>query len=190
MATAQNWNMSWNTSQIVPEQLTDSVLANQNSQSSLLNIYFRLRGFQSLRLLIHFRYGPITCSHWIKVWHRTYPTCDAALSTSVRRSFAPLLSGFRAGARANVSGVNLTFPHSPPSELPDVRKLSPYFRLPYHFRITGFLRLKLLLSGTEVFWKKKAFFFLAKFSTSVAGVEKGLGIEQGLKCNSPKRPLD
>lgn len=151
MATAQNWNMSWNTSQIMPEQLTDSVLANQNSQSSLLNIYLRLRGFQSLLLLIHFRYGPITCSHWIKVWHRTYPTCDAALSTSVRRSFAPLLSGFRAGARANVSGVNLTFPHSPPGELPDVRKLSPYFRLPYHFRITGFLRLKLLLSGTEVF---------------------------------------
>ena len=36
------------------------------SQSSLLNIYFRLSGFQSLLLLIHFRHGLNTCSHCTK----------------------------------------------------------------------------------------------------------------------------
>ena len=40
-------------------------------QSSLLKIYFRLIGFQSSPLLIHFRYYPNTCSLY-KVWHRTY----------------------------------------------------------------------------------------------------------------------
>ena len=40
-------------------------------QSSLLNIYFRLGGFQSSPLLIHFRYYPNTCSR-SKVRHRTY----------------------------------------------------------------------------------------------------------------------
>ena len=50
------------------------------SQSSILNIYFRLRGFQSLFPLLHFRYGPNTCSQYTKVWHRTYPICDAPLS--------------------------------------------------------------------------------------------------------------
>ena len=70
-----------------------------------------------------------------------YQSVTQNLSDMWRCTF--LLSGFLAGARANVSGVNLTFPHSHPSELHDARKLSPYFRLPYHFRITGFLRLKL-----------------------------------------------
>ena len=45
------------------------------SQASLLNIYFRLSGFQSSIPLIHFRYRPPnTCSHCTKgkMWHRTY----------------------------------------------------------------------------------------------------------------------
>ena len=41
------------------------------SQSSLLNIFFRLSGFQSSFLLIHFRYYPNSCSR-SKVRHRTY----------------------------------------------------------------------------------------------------------------------
>ena len=60
------------------------------SQSSLLNISFRLSGFQSSLLLIHFRYSPNTCVHCTKVWHRTYPICDGPLPRSVRHSFAPL----------------------------------------------------------------------------------------------------
>ena len=38
---------------------------------------------------IYFRPGPNICSHCTKVWHRSYPTCDAPLSRSARRSFAP-----------------------------------------------------------------------------------------------------
>ena len=37
-----------------------------------MNIYFRLRRFQSSLLLIHFRYGSVICSHCTIVWHRTY----------------------------------------------------------------------------------------------------------------------
>ena len=46
-------------------------------QSSLLNIYFRLSGFQSSPLIIDFRYGPNRHSHCTKVWHQTYPIRDA-----------------------------------------------------------------------------------------------------------------
>ena len=48
------------------------------SQSSLLNFYFRLSGFQSSLLLIH--YNPLVseyCLHCTKVWLRTYPICNA-----------------------------------------------------------------------------------------------------------------
>lgn len=31
-------------------------------------------------LLIHFGYGPNTCSHYTKVWHSTHLMCDAPLS--------------------------------------------------------------------------------------------------------------
>ena len=31
-----------------------------------------------------------TCSHFTKVWHRTYPICNDPLSRSARSSFAPL----------------------------------------------------------------------------------------------------
>ena len=47
------------------------------SQSSLLNFYFRLSGFQSSLLLIH--YNPLVseyCLHCTKVWLRTYPICN------------------------------------------------------------------------------------------------------------------
>ena len=61
--------------------------------SSLLKfpIYVRLGRFHSSFLLIHFRYGPNTCSLSTKVLHRkAYPICDAPLSGSARRSFTPL----------------------------------------------------------------------------------------------------
>ena len=48
-------------------------------QSSLQNIYFPLRWFQSSLLLIYFRDGPNRCSHYTKVWNKTYPICDALL---------------------------------------------------------------------------------------------------------------
>ena len=77
------------TSNNVPQRLAERVLWTK-SQSSLLNIYFRFSGFQSLLLLIHFRCFPNTCSHCTKVWHRTSPICDAPLSRVAKRSFAPL----------------------------------------------------------------------------------------------------
>ena len=57
-------------------------------QSSLLQIYFRLSGFQSSILLIYFREGSIRCSHCTKERQKNYPICDAPLSRSARRSFA------------------------------------------------------------------------------------------------------
>ena len=46
--------------------------------------------FHSLLLLIHFRYGPNTCSNYTKVWHTTYPICGPPLSRPERRSFSLL----------------------------------------------------------------------------------------------------
>ena len=46
--------------------------------------------FQSFFLLTQFRYGPNTCSHYTKVWHRTNPISNAPLSRSARRNFGPL----------------------------------------------------------------------------------------------------
>ena len=51
-----------------------------NPSPLLVKIYFRLSRFQSLLLLIHFRYDPNTCSHYTKVWHRTSPICGGPLS--------------------------------------------------------------------------------------------------------------
>ena len=53
------------------------------------------KGFQSSLLLIHFRYGPNTCSSGTKEWDRTYPIGDAPLRCrdaplSARHSFVPL----------------------------------------------------------------------------------------------------
>ena len=73
----------------VPQRLAERVWWTK-SQSSLLNIYFRFSGFQPLLLSIHFRYGPSTCSHCAKVWHRTSPICDAQVSRAAQRSFALL----------------------------------------------------------------------------------------------------
>ena len=56
---------------------------------SLVNIYFRLSEFHSWLLLIYFRDGPNRCSHYTKLWHRTYPICDTSLSRSARSTFAP-----------------------------------------------------------------------------------------------------
>ena len=59
------------TSNIVQERLAERVWFS-NSQSSLLNIYFRLREFQSSFLLIYFRYGPNTFTLHQNVADRTY----------------------------------------------------------------------------------------------------------------------
>ena len=54
------------TSNTVTERLADRDWCTK-SQSSLLNINFRLSGFQSSLLLVYFRYGLNTCSHYTKV---------------------------------------------------------------------------------------------------------------------------
>ena len=60
-------------------------------ESSLLNIYFRLSGFQFLLLLIQFQYGMNACSHcYTKVWHIAFLICDALLSRLAEHSFAPV----------------------------------------------------------------------------------------------------
>ena len=75
------------TSNIAPERLAERVWCTK-SQSSLLNIYFRLSGFQSSLLLIHFCYGPNTCLHYTQEWYRISSICDSSpLQTPVRRSF-------------------------------------------------------------------------------------------------------
>ena len=63
--TAQDWNKSFThiehrTGKVGREGLGSLYL------SSLMNIYFRLSGFQSSFLLIHFRYRPKTCPRYIK----------------------------------------------------------------------------------------------------------------------------
>ena len=42
----------------------------------------------SLLLLIYLRDGPNMCSHCTKLWHKTYPICNAPPSRSARCSFA------------------------------------------------------------------------------------------------------
>ena len=63
--TAQNWNKSFthieHRTGVVGREGLGSL-----SLSSLINIYFRLSGFQSSFLLIHFCYRPKTCSHYTK----------------------------------------------------------------------------------------------------------------------------
>ena len=72
---------------------------------------------KTVLLLARFRYGPNTCSHCTKVWHRTYPICDAP--PSARHSFALSLTeiaskspfafvnriSFRYGFRASVRAI-------------------------------------------------------------------------------------
>ena len=58
------------------------------SQSSLLNIYFRLSWFQSSLLLIHIRDRTNRCSHCTKVLRKIHSICNAPRSRSARRSFA------------------------------------------------------------------------------------------------------
>ena len=84
------------TSNITPERLTERVWCTK-SQSSLLNIYFRLSGFQSSLLLIYFCYGPNTCLHYTQEWYRISPICDSPLQTPVRRSFT-----YRNGAKITI----------------------------------------------------------------------------------------
>ena len=77
------------TSNIVEERLAERVWFSY-SQSSLLNIYFRLREFQSSFLLIYFRYGPNTFTLHQKcgrqnlydVWRTTFEIGAAHLQNS------------------------------------------------------------------------------------------------------------
>ena len=90
IATAQNWNMSLNTSKIVPEQLTDSVLANQNSQYSLLNIYFRLTEIPVLTLTYSlplrsyylFTLDQIVTQNLSDMWRCTFDVGEAQLRSA------------------------------------------------------------------------------------------------------------
>ena len=71
-ATADNWNKSFNiTSIIVHERLANKRpvwCTKPQSPLRILNIYFRLTGFQPLILLVYFRYSPL----WQRV-AQTYP---------------------------------------------------------------------------------------------------------------------
>ena len=77
------------TSGIVLERLADRVCRTK-SQSSLLSIYFSLRGIYSALLLIHFPYCSNTRLHCHKDWHTNYSIYDDSLSR-MRHSFAPLV---------------------------------------------------------------------------------------------------
>ena len=91
------------TSNIVLQRLAKKVWSTK-SQSSLLNIYFRLSipvltAIYSLPL--HSEYLFTLNQSVALVWHRTYPICDAPLSRSARRSFA-LLQKSRRNHRPDV----------------------------------------------------------------------------------------
>ena len=77
-ARAQDGTSLSHTSNIVRRRLAERVWWTK-FQSSLLNICSRLSGFQTSLRLIYFRDGGVHCT---KVWHKTYPICDAALSRS------------------------------------------------------------------------------------------------------------
>ena len=72
-----------NTFRVVACTLSDNLSRNSC-------IYLRLGVIKLSFLFIYFQYGPNTCSYCTIGWHRTYPICEAQLSRSARRSFAPL----------------------------------------------------------------------------------------------------
>ena len=72
-----------NTFRVVACTLSDNLSRNSC-------IYFRLGVIKPSFLLIYFRYRPNTRSYCTIGWHRTYPICEAPLSRSAGRSFAPL----------------------------------------------------------------------------------------------------
>ena len=77
LLTPQHWNKSFTHIEHSAGAVGREGLVNK-SQSSLLNFYFRLSGFQSSLLLIHYnRLLSEYCLHCTKVWHRTYPICNA-----------------------------------------------------------------------------------------------------------------
>ena len=77
LLTPQPWNKSFTHFEHRAGAVGREGLVNK-SQSSLLNFYFRLSGFQSSLLLIH--YNPLVseyCLHCTRVWLGTYPICNA-----------------------------------------------------------------------------------------------------------------
>ena len=92
--TARDWNKSLTHMEHRTAAVGQEGFVNLTFQSLVLNISFRVSWFRSSPLLIHVPgplcYSPTTCSHYTKVWHRTYPICDAPLSRPALRSFAPL----------------------------------------------------------------------------------------------------
>ena len=91
----QQRHSDWNKSLtfILPERLAEKVWWTK-SLSSLLNIYIRLSGIQSL---LRIRYDPDACSHCTKMWHQkmSYPVCVVTLQRSARRGFAPIQKSCR-----------------------------------------------------------------------------------------------
>ena len=90
--TARDWNKSFTHREHRTAAVGQEDFVNLTFQSLVLNISFRVSWFRSSPLLIHvpgpLYYSPTTCSHYTKVWHRTYPICDAPLSRPALRSFA------------------------------------------------------------------------------------------------------
>ena len=109
----------------MPRRLAKNVWCTK-SQSSLLNIYFRLSipvltAIYSLPL--HSEYLFTLNQSVALVWHRTYPICDAPLSRSARRSFA-LLQKSRRNHRPDVWTEALSgMVFVPARTLPGIREL-------------------------------------------------------------------
>ena len=76
-----------------PERLAEKVWWTK-SLSSLLNIYIRLSGIQSL---LRIRYDPDACSHCTKMWQRHIQDSSFSdtLQRSARRGFAPIQKSCR-----------------------------------------------------------------------------------------------
>ena len=91
-ATAQNWNRSFtHFEHHACQSCWPRGVRCTKSQSSLLNIYFHLRGFQSPLLLLRSK-------HPKTLWQgaeETYPICDNPLARPSRCSFASLYTSNR-----------------------------------------------------------------------------------------------
>ena len=88
MVTAQNWNkLSSHTHPTLHRSGWPWGSGALNPSPHSWIFYFRLSGFQSSLLHIHFCYGPNTCLHYTQEWYRISSICDSPLQTPVRRSF-------------------------------------------------------------------------------------------------------
>ena len=122
-ATSRGCISHSHTSNIVPARLAERIWRTAKFQSSFMNIYFRLSGFQASLLLIYFPDGPKRCSHCTKPIRYVTPHFRDRRSVASVTGIAPpqpFLSVNRNPSRYDFRGgairysVNIALERSPP----------------------------------------------------------------------------